>query len=386
VRTYLAVIAAALSLLFITVPAVSPSPPVIVGMSASMSGDYSSNGAMFEKGVRLWLDDVNARGGILGRQVELLLKDDESNLAKAAQLYSMMASPQGADLILGPDHGRLALGILPALVKADVPAVFPVSAPDILWKSGKGLAFGVQAPLSDWPSGYFEVLSRSGVETVGILVVVHPMSEEVMENVTRITRRFSMRVTAKVATGLKGLPEAVSQIEKAKPDALTIWGSQEGCTEALKNLNRSGYRPKSLYVSTGQGTNAMLREFSARELEGVFTTAPWDARIAGAYPGGERFVERFRAAYGQDPDYLAASVYAGGQIFEAAAAKAQSLDPGKIRQALAGLETMTILGRYGVDPSGMQLRQFPVTMQWQKGKREIVWPEKLRTAKPVSPR
>jgi branched-chain amino acid transport system substrate-binding protein len=118
-------------------------------------------------------------------------------------------------------------------------------------------------------------------------------------------------------------------------------------------------------------------------MDGAFTTVPWEIRAAKAFPGGDEFVERFRKTYRQDPDYLAATSYAGGQILEEAAAKARSLDKDKLKQSLAGLDTVTIIGRYGVDPTGMQLRQFPLTLQWQKGKREIVWPEDMRTAKPV---
>jgi branched-chain amino acid transport system substrate-binding protein len=162
-----------------------------------------------------------------------------------------------------------------------------------------------------------------------------------------------------------------------------VWGSQEGCAEAVRLLRRSTWKPKAIYISSSQGINKALRDLSSREMDGTFTTVPWEIRIAKAFPGGEAFVERFRSAYRQDPDSMAASSYAGGQILEAAVAKAQSLDKNKIRQSLTGLETVTILGRYGVDPSGMQLRQFPLTLQWQKGKREIVWPDEMRTAKPA---
>lgn len=108
--------------------------------------------------------------------------------------------------------------------------------------------------------------------------------------------------------------------------------------------------------------------------------------MATAYPGGAGFVAAFRAAYAQEPEVLAASAYASGQLLEAALAKEGSIGKEAFRQTLATLDSVTILGRYGVDAVGMQLRQFPLTEQWQKGKREIVWPEELKTARPVLPR
>jgi branched-chain amino acid transport system substrate-binding protein len=382
VRTILALLAAGLCALSISAQAVRPGLPVIVGASVSQTGGYASSGEMYARGLTMWAREVNERGGILGRKVELLLKDDESSPAKTGAAYATLASPHGADLILGPDHARLAKAALPALEKAKIPAVFPVASSDVLWRDGKGLAFGVQSPLSEWPAGYFEALSRAGVDSVCILVVDHPTSEDVIEKISSLARRYGLAVESRISTGIKGLHAAVGQIEREGAAAVGVWGSQEGCLEALKEFRRSNPRPKSLYVSSSLGTNRMLLDFPGRELEGLFTSTPWDMRIAGAYPGGLEFAERFRAENKCDPDHMAACGYAAGQVLEAAAARARSIVPSKLKAALAELETMTIIGRYGVDPAGMQLRQFPVMVQWQKGKREIVWPEELRTARP----
>jgi len=47
------------------------------------------------------------------------------------------------------------------------------------------------------------------------------------------------------------------------------------------------------------------------------------------------------------------------------------------------MDTMTVIGRYGVDKSGMQIRHFPLIIQWQKGKKKVVWPDKLQGADPI---
>ena len=104
----------------------------------------------------------------------------------------------------------------------------------------------------------------------------------------------------------------------------------------------------------------------------------------GKFLGSRTFLASFRALHGiNEPAYQAAIAYAAGQILEKAVDKAKSLERSKIRQALSKLETYTILGRYKVDSTGIQIKHFPLTMQWQKGKKEIVWPEEMQTAKPV---
>ncbi|MHB8765345.1 MAG: ABC transporter substrate-binding protein, partial [Deferrisomatales bacterium] len=93
----------------------------------------------------------------------------------------------------------------------------------------------------------------------------------------------------------------------------------------------------------------------------------------------------FAAAHGEPPSYHAAAAYAAGQVIEAAAARAGSLERAGLRDALATLNATSILGRYGVDPTGRQVRHFVLTIQWQDGEQEVVWPAELRTAAPRFP-
>ena len=381
-RILLLLLLATVITLFVIVRAVQPDQPIRIGVSISRDGTFRLAGETYERGIRLWLNDVNARGGMLGRMVELVIKDDHSDPAKAAEAYGELAEKRESDLLLGPVSMVLTPWAIPALERSNAPCVIPVAASDTLWKDGKGLAFGVLSPLSEWSSGFFEVISKAGLEHVALLVVDHPSSETVLEDSSKLAKRYGLDVAVKLSTDLAGLPGAIRQISQAKADAVAVWGSPEGCSEALCELRRSKWKIKAVYMSANIPPGTLPLK-PGDNLDGVFTALPWDIRAAGAYPGSSHFVESFRAAYGQDPDPLAASAFAGCQVLEAAVTRAQSLDRQKLRKALAKLDILTIIGRYGVDQSGMQLRQFPLTVQWQKGKREIVWPWQLRTAKPA---
>jgi branched-chain amino acid transport system substrate-binding protein len=91
----------------------------------------------------------------------------------------------------------------------------------------------------------------------------------------------------------------------------------------------------------------------------------------------------FRAVHGVEPSYQSAIAYAAGQVLEATVNSAKSLDRKKIRQAMSKLEMYTILGRFKVDQTGIQIKHFPLALQWQKGKKEIVWPEEMQTMEPI---
>jgi branched-chain amino acid transport system substrate-binding protein len=96
-------------------------------------------------------------------------------------------------------------------------------------------------------------------------------------------------------------------------------------------------------------------------------------------PGNKEFLDSYQKKWGREPDYHAATGFAGGQILEAAAKKAGTLDREKLREALLSLETTTILpGRYKVDENGMQTGHIPVLIQWQGKEKPIVWPDQFK--------
>lgn len=335
---------------------------------------------MYEKGLRLWAGDVNARGGILGRRVELVTADDASDPRQAARIYMELAGGK-ADLLLGPADNSAAMATLPALGLHNAPCVYPMGASDQLWERGEGRAFGVLSPLSDWPGGFFEILSRAGIGSVAVMAVDHPRAEAILEIASKWAKRYGMETAVSLPVSSKELQPALEKLKASPAEALAVWGTREGCAAAVKALSKTSWPGKPLYVSSSLALSSLL-SIPSKDMERIFTAVPWDIKAASAFPHGGDFTRQFAKVFGHEPDFLAAAAYAGGQVLEAAAAKAGSLDKDKLRQTLCQLDTLTILGRFGVGPTGMQLRQVPLTIQWQHGKREIVWPEELRTAKP----
>lgn len=357
--------------------------PVRVGVFISRSGDLAEQGTMYSRGLQLWAHQVNASGGILGRPVELVLKDDADDPAKAAEAYSGLCGPDQADLLLGPQNTALSMACMPVLQQAGMPCVFPMASSDILWDQSHGLAFGVQSPLSEWSLGFFEVAAKSGIRSMALVAVEKSGRNDVLLPAVKWAKRYGVALPFQAVVPQKDLPVTLAQAQASGAESIMLWCAPRGCRDTLSTLRRLPWKPRAVFAACEPGSPDFLATLG-KDAEGIFTAAPWTKRTAPAFRGGAEFLAAFRKEFSSEPNHYAAAAFAGGQILEAAAKKAQSLDRESIRQALANLNVMTIIGRYGVAPSGMQLRQFPLTLQWLKGKNEIVWPEELRTAKPVT--
>ena len=120
-----------------------------------------------------------------------------------------------------------------------------------------------------------------------------------------------------------------------------------------------------------------------KDAEAVFSTSQWEPGVVYQTDDNKMFLEPFIEKYNVIPSYHAATAFAAGQILATAIKKTNSLDRKKIRDVLSTMDAMNIIGRYGVDKNGMQIKHFPITIQWQNGKTTIVWPEDVAKAAPI---
>src|ERR1700745_3072206 len=85
----------------------SSSAPISIGASLSLTGDFSADGQAFQQGYQLWVKDVNAAGGILGRQVQLTVLDDKTDPNQAVTNYQTLINSDHVDLTFGPFSSKL---------------------------------------------------------------------------------------------------------------------------------------------------------------------------------------------------------------------------------------------------------------------------------------
>jgi branched-chain amino acid transport system substrate-binding protein len=113
--------------------------------------------------------------------------------------------------------------------------------------------------------------------------------------------------------------------------------------------------------------------------EYIYGATQWEEALP--YPGNKEFVEAYKKEFNREPVYHSAAGYAGCVVYLEALKRAGTLDADKVRDTLLKLEMKTAFGEFKVDADGFQVAHKMVTTQWQEGKKAIVWPDELSTAK-----
>jgi len=116
--------------------------------------------------------------------------------------------------------------------------------------------------------------------------------------------------------------------------------------------------------------------------EGVFGPSQWEPDDRVPFPGTRQFIHDFELENGLKPSYHAAAAYTACQIMEKAVTSTGTLDQETIRNFIASMDSVLVIGRFKVDSRGMQIGHNPFLIQWQDGEKKIVYPRKLQTAAP----
>jgi branched-chain amino acid transport system substrate-binding protein len=227
------------------------------------------------------------------------------------------------------------------------------------------------------------MITTYGFAKVAIVSADDPFSLNVAGGAERWASRFNMEIVLR-KTVLKGTRDFDSVARAAKEtavDAVIMCGHFNESVYMRQAMLNIDWYPKAYYASVGPAFNK-YRDRLGHEAESTFTSTNWHYFEKLPFPEAKAFYESFVNTYQKEPSYQAATAYAAGMILNAAIEKAGSLDREKIRDTLSTLDIFTIIGRYGVGRTGMQIKHFQIILQWINGRKEVVWPLELSTAKP----
>jgi branched-chain amino acid transport system substrate-binding protein len=365
--------------------------PLNIGISLSLTGDFADSGKAEQKGYQLWADTVNAKGGVLGRQVALKIVDDASSTNQVVTNYQNLISKDNMDLVFGPFSTLLTIPASQVAKRFNYSFIEPAGGgPAVFDQHLDNLFFVQPAPVvasGDVFADYVLSLpADQKPKTAAYPSLDDPFSSPIADH---IRQRFE-------AAGIKTVynkiypPEAtdltpvVAQVAAAKPDAV-IGGTQTADAYAMvKAMIQLKFNPKLLFLSNGANSpTAFPSNVGAKNTEGVFSAGDWFA--GSPQPGSKEFIAAYIKKFGGDAtgiDNSSAEAYSAGQLVEAVAAKTGKVDNATIISTLHQGKWTTVVGDLSWDASGAPSGRL-FLVQWIGGQLVPVYPATLAQHDPV---
>ena len=371
--------------------------PLVFGAAVSLTGAQSKEGGLTKQGYDLWLDWINQRGGIVVNNVkhpvQIKYEDDQSDSNLSATLVQKLITDEKAQFILGPyGSGATATDAIVA-EKNGIPMVESNGAAQAIFNKGYKFTFGVLSPANKYLTGVLDMAATLNPKptTIAMLAANDNFSVEVAKAVTDYAPSVGMQVVFNrqypaAAPDVSGL---VSQAKATNPDILMNSGHLAEAITINKAAKQLGLNAKIFAYSVGPSTPDFINALGS-DANYVFDGSQWTPQVKykpSFYLSVSDYVKAYEQKYNssQPPDYHVAESTAGCLAFQKAIENAGSLDPAKVRDALATLDVMTFFGEIKFDSRGINIYKPMVVEQIQSGTHYTVFPSDVANGRPQYP-
>ncbi|MGZ4258040.1 MAG: amino acid ABC transporter substrate-binding protein [Gaiellaceae bacterium] len=368
--------------------------PIKIGISLSLSGDFSDPGKAVKRGYDLWAAYVNSHGGILGRQVQLKIVDDASSPNQVVTNYQTLITRDHVDLVFGPFSSLLTgpaatvanryhyaflepAGGGPKVFALKLPNLFFVQPAPVVKCGDSFVAYLKTLPASQRPktASYASLddpfaspiadAMRSQLQASGVKTVYHTIYPAETTDLTPI----------------------VAKAIAPKPDMIIGGTQSEDAYAQVKALIQAKYTPKFLFYANGANSPTEFPDkVGAKNVNGIFSCSDWTPSLKTN--GNAVFVAQYLKRYGGNKfliDNNSSEAWAVGQLLQLVAKKTGTIDNQTIIKTLHKGTWATIEGNLSWNAYG-QPNGDDLLVEWIHGKLLPVFPAQFALAKPVSPK
>jgi branched-chain amino acid transport system substrate-binding protein len=388
---------------------VDAADPIKIGFGMGLTGGLAAQGKAALLSMQLWKEDVNQRGGLLGRPVELVYSDDQSKPATVPGIYTKLLDVDKVHFVVSGYGTNLIAPAMPLVVERKLvfPALFGLANNEKFKHPGyfQIMPAGPR-PALDWTATFFEVAVKQTPKPHTVAIV--GADAEYPHNAMAGAREHIKRLGLKLVYDSTYPPTTVDftpivrSIKALDPDIVAVYSYPPDTAGMVLAAHEVALKPKMFGAGmVGTQFAALLTKLGPK-LNGIVNFDFWVPEPTLKFPGIEDFLKRYQAQAvkeGVDPlgHYLPPWAYAYVQVLGLAIEGAKSLDQQKVAEYIRKNEFDTIIGKAQFGANGEWLHSRVLQVQYQgiettdveqfkhPGKRIVLYPEKFKSGNIIYP-
>ena len=390
--------------------AASGADPIKIGFGMALTGGLSANGKPALLAMQIWKDDVNKKGGLLGRPVELVYYDDQTNPATVPGIYSKLLDVDKVDLITSGYGTNLIAPLMPIAMerKLLVMGIFGLANnekykyPNYFQISPNGPDPEISTPL-----GFFELAARQNPkpQTVAIVGADAEYPQNALVGARDLIKKFGFKTVydKTYPPSTVDFTPIVRAIKATNPDVVFVASYPPDSVGMLRAAHEVGLSPKIMGGGmVGLMFTTIMTSMGA-QLNGIVNYDFWAPEPTFlAIPGVKEFLKEYQARAekaGVDPlgYYLPPYSYATGQVLAQAIEATKGLDQQKLADYIRATEFNTIVGKIKFGKNGEWAHGRTLMVQYQKiqgtgidqfrgpGKKVVLYPDEFKSGNIIYP-
>jgi branched-chain amino acid transport system substrate-binding protein len=356
------------------------SAPITIGASLSLTGDFSTDGTAFQKGYQLWVKDVNAAGGILGRQVKLTVLDDKSDPNQVVTNYQTLINTDHVDLTFGPFSSLLTSPASAVAARngyafvegaGGAPSVFDTQS-----NQADHNTFDVSLPVADELIPFVNYIKSLGAAKDKTLTAAYPSADDPFATPPVQLAQSKLEALGVKTVYSKVFPEesssykpAADQVAGKKPDIVVLGSTDVPTVSAfMSEFAQDHFTPKMFIAAAGPDQGAAFTSaVKPGNAAGMMVPNGWYPSFANAL--SQKMVSEYVTQFGGTAAGVNADVaeaYSVGQVISQAITGVGSVNNAKIITYLhSGATLQTVQGTVKFDALGENADAAAFIFQWQ---------------------
>jgi branched-chain amino acid transport system substrate-binding protein len=399
--------AAAVAALGAAKVAIADEQPIRIGMSMAQTGGLAAAGKSSLLGIQIWRDDVNTKGGLLGRKVELVVYDDKSSASESPAIYAKLLDVDKVDILFAP-YGTVPTAPILPLAKQRGLLLMGNFSFQVNSKVHHDMWFNNApwGPPDAWAAAFLDLGQKADGKTMALLTA----DQEFAQNLAGTARDVAKKRGLEIVYDQSYPPTTVEfssiirSLNAAKPDIVYVASYPPDSAGIMRAVNEIGVGDNvQIFGGAMVGLqNAAVMESMGSLLNGVVNYNTWLPEPSMYFDGTEAYFNAYtkRAVEAKvDPlgFYISPYGYAMGQLLEQAANATKSLEQKAIAKYLHEQEFNTIVGPIAFDADGEWRETATLQAQFRgvvdknvdqfrsPGKQVILFPARLKTGHLVAP-
>ena len=391
-------------------PPAQAADPIKIGTGMALTGGLAASGKAAILAMKIWEEETNAKGGLLGRPVQLIYYDDQSNPATVPGIFTKLLDVDKVDLICGDYGTNLLAPAMPVVIQHNM-TFFALFGLDVNREFQYPRYFAMQPaggpnPSAAFSQGFFEVAAAQNPKPKTLAIIAadaefpHNAADGARENAKKAGLQIVYDKTYPPNT--TDYTPVVRAVDAATPDVVFSASYPPDAVGIVRAANEIGLKTKLFGGGLVGLQYASIKQQLGPMLNGIVDYDFWEPAKTLDFPGVEDFLKKYQAKAGSegvDPlgYYLPPFAYANLQVLQAAVEATKSLDQEKLADWLRKNTIKTIVGdiAFGSNGEWKEARVLQIQFHDVKGsdldqwktdeKQTILWPDKYATGKAIYP-
>ena len=374
-KNWMTLLGIALSLSLSAPAAIAQTNTIKLGASVQLSGSLANTGRYYRDAYNLAVAKINEQGGVRigdeSAKLELVILDNQSDVNLSVRQYVQLVAREKVSFLLGPFASNFALADSSVAERYRIPMVQGGGASTQIYSRGYKFIFGTLPAADNYFASTIEMLGKLDpkVKTVALLSADDSFDVSVANGTRKLLAAAGMRlvVDEKYHENASDFSSLLTQVKAAQPDAVFLASHETEALNFIRQAKSLDVNPNMLFSFTVGVPTADFRKALGADAEFAFGMSSWlpNASLKDDWFGdAAQFAKLFKERFGYEPDYHAASGVADVETFVKAIEAAKSLDPRKVRDAIAGIDFQSLYARVRFAQNGqIDLPQIVVQIQ-----------------------